>query len=152
MKKESKNIFFDTNVLIYETFEDFDVDKYESVCCDLQYFSDNNYNVYISSQILREFLVISTNNKFFEKPLTIDAALSKVDEYRKNFEVLYGSELSMTKLKHLISKYQICKQDIHDTNIVATMLAHQLKEIYTFNVKDFRFYEEIRLYKGRLKG
>ena len=27
------------------------------------------------------------------------------------------------------------------------MKANQLKEIFTFNIKDFRFYDEIKLYK-----
>jgi predicted nucleic acid-binding protein len=151
MKNESKNIFLDSNVLIYETFGDFDAEKHEDVCRELKYISDNNYNVYVSSQVLREFLAISTDNKFFERPLSIEEAFSKMDEYKKNFNILYDSELSMSKLKHLASKYQICKQDIHDTNIVATMVANQLEDIYTFNIKDFRFYKEINLYKSKGK-
>lgn len=147
MKKESKEVFIDTNVLIYETFRDFDGEKHEDVCRQLKYLSDNNYKVYISSQVVREFLVISTNGKFFENPLDIDEALSKIDEYKENFEILYDNELSMTNLKQLVSKYQVCKRDIYDANIVATMMAYQLKEIYTLNIKDFRFYEEIKLYR-----
>ena len=52
MKNESKNIFFDSNVLIDETFGDFDTEKHEDVCRELKYISDNNYKVYVSSQVL----------------------------------------------------------------------------------------------------
>jgi predicted nucleic acid-binding protein len=149
MTKESKRVFFDTNVLIYETFEDFDGEKHQDVCRELKYLSDNNFKVYISSQVMREFLVISTNDKIFEKPLDIEEALSKLDEYKENFEVLYDSQVSMSELKRLVLKYRISKGDIYDVNIVATMVVNQLEEIYTFNNKDFRFFEEIKLYKAK---
>ena len=73
--------------------------------------------------------------------------MSKIDEFRNTFEVLYDNELSMTKLKEIVSKYKVCKKDIYDANIAATMLANQLEELFTFNIKDFELFDEIRLFK-----
>jgi predicted nucleic acid-binding protein len=147
MMTESKKIFLDTNVLIYQTFEDFDREKHEIVCRVLEELSENNYKIYISSQILREFFSISTNNKFFEKPLEVEEALSKIEEFCNNFEVVYDSDLSITKLKQIVSKYRIRKKNVHDANIVAAMMANQIDEIFTLNTRDFSQYEEIGLYK-----
>ncbi len=147
MKTESKTIFLDTNVLIYQTFDDFDREKHIHVCHVLKYLWENNYKIYVSTQVLREFFSISTNDRIFEKPLEVEEALSKIDEFRNTFEVLYDNELSMTKLKEIVSKYKVCKKDIYDANIAATMVANQLEELFTFNIKDFKLFEEIRLFK-----
>jgi predicted nucleic acid-binding protein len=147
MMTESKKIFLDTNVLIYQTFEDFDREKHEIVCRVLEELSENNYKIYISSQILREYFSISTNSKFFGKPLEVEEALSKIEEFCNNFEVVYDSALSISKLKQIVSKYRIRKKNIHDANIVAAMMANQIDEIFTLNTRDFSRYEEIELYK-----
>ena len=147
MKIESKTVFLDTNVLIYQTFEDFDREKHLHVCHVLKYLSENNYKIYVSTQVLREFFSISTNERLFERPLEVEEALSKIDEFGNTFEVLYDNELSMTTLKEIVSKYKICKKDIYDANIAATIVANQLEELFTFNIKDFEFFDEIRLFK-----
>ena len=77
----------------------------------------------------------------------MEEALSKIDEFGNTFEVLYDNELSMTTLKEIVSKYKICKKDIYDANIAATIVANQLEELFTFNIKDFEFFDEIRLFK-----
>ena len=147
MKIESKTIFLDTNVLIYQTFEDFDREKHQHVRHVLKYLSENNYKIYVSTQVLREFFSISTNNRLFERPLEVEEALSKIDEFGNTFGILYDDELTMTKLKEIVSKYKVCKKDIYDANIAATMMANQLEELFTFNIKDFELYDEIRLFK-----
>lgn len=144
---ESEHVFLDTNILIYQTFEDFDPEKHQYVCRLLKYLSKNNFKIFISSQVLKEFIAISTNGKFFERPLDIQEAVSKVDEFRKNFKVLYDNESSIEKLKQVITRYRITKQDVHDANIAATMIAHNLKNLATFNTKDFDIFEEIDLFQ-----
>ena len=147
MKTESKAVFLDTNVLIYQTFEDLDQEKHLHVCHVLKYLSENNYKIYVSTQVLREFFSISTNDRLFERPLEVEEALSKIDEFGNTFGVLYDNELSMAKLKEIVSKYKVCKKDIYDANIAATMMANQLEGLFTFNIKDFELYDEIRLFK-----
>lgn len=88
-----------------------------------------------------------TVNRLFERPLEVEEALSKIDEFGNTFGVLYDDELSMTRLKEIVSKYKVCKKDIYDANIAATMMANQLEELFTFNIKDFELYDEIKLFK-----
>lgn len=56
MTTDYKKVFLDTNVLIYQTFEDFDKEKNEEACNMLKYLTENEYTIYISSQVLRNFL------------------------------------------------------------------------------------------------
>ncbi len=147
MTMDSKEVFVDTNALIYQTFEDFDEEKHESASRALEYLSDNNYTIYISSQVLREFFAIATNGKFFEKPLNIPEAVAKMKEFEDNFTVLYDTDSSLSKLRALVLEYSIKKKDIHDANIVSTMITNGIKEIFSFNRKDFVNYKEIKLFE-----
>lgn len=145
MQIESKFVFLDTNVLIYQTFEDFDEEKHKKTSNTLAYLKDRNYRFFISPQVLREYFAVATNERIFERPLELNEALSKIDEFRGLCDVLFENELSLDKLRELVSKYNISKKNVHDANIVATMLTNQVVELFTFNEKDFKFYSEIKL-------
>lgn len=92
MTKKFKKIFIDTNVLIYQTFEDFDRAKHIQTTNTIQYFLENNTELYISPQVIREFFSISTNGKFFEKPLNVEDAIYECKEClakNKNISLSY---------------------------------------------------------------
>ncbi len=61
-------IFLDTNVLVYHTFEDFDVEKHTIAASTLQQLHGSQCLLYISPQIIREFVAIATNGKIFQAP------------------------------------------------------------------------------------
>ncbi len=136
-----KHVFLDTNVLIYHTFENFDSAKHAQVKRAFLAFEKYDTELFISRQVLREFYAISTNSKFFDEPLTVSEACSKLEEFTEVLTIVPEAELDI--LLPLLKKYQVKKQKIHDTNLVATMLQAQLKNIYTFNVKDFKMFEGI---------
>jgi len=138
-------MFIDTNILIYHTFKKFDEDKHQAVVMLFAYLVENSYQIFISSQILREFYAIATNAKFFDEPLSEDEVILKINEFENSFIVLGDS--SMQELKILCKKYKIVKQKIHDTNIVATMIDNDIKLLATFNKKDFNGFDEIELFE-----
>jgi len=138
-------IFLDTNILIYHTFKRFDNDKHLATKKLFAYLVENSYQIFISTQVLREFYAISTNSKFFDKSLSVDEAILKIDEFQNNFIILEESHIE--KLKSLCKKYKIKKQKIHDSNIVATMIESEIEVIASFNKKDFIGFDEIRLFE-----
>jgi len=138
-----KQVFLDTNALIYHTFENFDSEKHAQVQHAFLAFEKCDFELFISRQVLREFYAISTNSKFFDEPLTIAEACSKLEEFSEVLTIVPDAELDI--LLPLLKKYQVKKQKIHDTNLVATMLQAQIENIYTFNVKDFRMFEGIKI-------
>lgn len=141
---ESKRIFIDTNILIYLTFSDFENKKHINVRNKIEEFIQDDYELYISPQILREFYAISTNNKLFKTPLSIEDSIMKVKEYLKFFNIIYELDSTIHRVLKLCKKYKIKKQNIHDVNIVATMLDNDIRYIFTYNKKDFTNINEIK--------
>lgn len=140
-----KSVFLDTNGLLYQTFEDLDEIKYNKAIEILDELSNDGCNLFISSQILREFFAISTNSKIFQRPLTNQEAVQKIQEFQDNFIILYDTNSSITILKKLIVQHKVERQKIHDTNIAATIIANNLDGLFTFNTKDFQIFKEIKL-------
>jgi predicted nucleic acid-binding protein len=140
-----KQVFLDTNVLIYHTFENFDSEKHAQVKQVFSFLEKFGSELFISRQVLREFYAISTNSKFFDEPLTIAEACNKLEEFSEVLTIVPDAELDI--LLPLLTKYQVKKQKIHDANLVATMLQAQIENIYTFNLKDFKVFDAIHLIK-----
>lgn len=138
-------IFLDTNVLIYHTFRKFDVAKHEAAKRMFEDLLERDFTFYVSSQILREFYATATNPKFFDQPLTVDEAILKLDEFEENFVIV--NDNCLDELKILAKKHAVVRQKIHDTNIVATMMHHDIKILATFNARDFQRFEAIDLYE-----
>lgn len=139
----SSKVFVDTNVLIYQSFDFFDEQKHRDVHRLLHNLLDNGNRLCISSQVLREFYSVATNSKFFENPLTAIEAIERIKEYRRNFLILEDANIS--ELIPLVERYPVTKRRIHDANLVATMLKADVRKLYTYNVKDFRDFQELEL-------
>jgi predicted nucleic acid-binding protein len=135
------HVFIDTNVLIYHTFSLFDDIKHRAVKARFAEFESSNTVLYISRQVLREFFAISTNPKFFDEPLTTAEACEMMLAFNQTFVVLEDAPLSL--LSDLLLKYNISRQKVHDTNLVATMIHAGIFQLYSFNIKDFKGFSEI---------
>ena len=94
----------------------------------------------ISRQVLREYLATVTRPQPWSMPLTRQEALDDVNRMVGAFEVLEdGPEVTQT-LIGLCREIPVGGRQIHDANIVATMLAHDERRLLTFNTADFRRY------------
>jgi predicted nucleic acid-binding protein len=145
MTPESERVFVDTNVLIYSTFEDFEPEKHVQCTKILDKLIRTGTTLFISSQILREFFAISTNQNIFKKPLTYKQAVDKMKEFVARFSMVHEKESTINVLIALIVKYAASRQQIHDMNIVATMVDNEINRLLTYNVKDFKQISEIKL-------
>lgn len=146
MTPESERVFVDTNVLIYSTFEDFEPEKHVQCTNILDKLIRSGTTLFISSQILREFFAISTNQNIFKKPLTYKQAVEKMKEFVARFTMVHEKESTINVLIALIVKYAASRQQIHDMNIVATMVDNDINHLFSYNVKDFKQISEIHLY------
>ncbi len=59
----------------------------------------------------------------------------------RNFEILEDGSVVTESLLVLCREVLVGGRQIHDANIVATMLAHGERRLLTFNVTDFRRFE-----------
>ncbi len=131
-------MFFDTNVLVCARFEA--APGHRLARGNLTEAGVSGEPLRISRQILREFLATVTRPQPWSPPVAMDVALRDVDVLEAQFEVLEDGPLVTGALKRLCREVPVGGKQIHDANIVATMLAYGERRLVTFNGADFRRY------------
>ena len=98
--------------------------------------------VRISRQVVREYLAVMTRPQTWDIPLTREEVLRDARRLLTAFDVLEDGPLVSEILMALCREVEVGGRQIHDANIVATMLAHGERRLLTFNTSDFRRYGE----------
>ena len=96
----------------------------------------------LSRQVMREYLSAVTRPQTWWAPLPMSEALKDISWLGSAFEVLEDGPRVTEMLAELCRDVPVAGKQIHDTNIVATMLAHGERRLLTFNATDFRRYGE----------
>lgn len=99
----------------------------------------------VTTQILREYLVVLTRGDAFAKSFSVDQVLTQVEALLPSLEILDEPIDVLNLLHELVSQYQIRGKSVHDANVVAVMLVHGIRRLVTYNSADFERYEEISL-------
>jgi predicted nucleic acid-binding protein len=100
----------------------------------------------ISTQVCREFLVVLTRAPVEGRVFTVDEALSVLAGVRASAVLLYDEATVSAERLALVRKHDVKGKQVHDANIVATMLANGIGRLATLNARDFkRFEDEIAL-------
>lgn len=92
----------------------------------------------ISRQVIREYLAVVTRPQIWAFPIAREDALDDVNRLIGTFEVLEDGPVVTERLIVLCREVSIGGRQIHDANIVATMLAYGEHRLLTFNTADFR--------------
>jgi predicted nucleic acid-binding protein len=133
----------DTNVLIYGTV--MGNPWYDQARQWLAAIESSGVRLCVTTQILREYLVVLTRGEVFEKSFTVDQVLTQVDALLPSFAVLDEPIDAANLMRELVHQYQIHGKSIHDANVVAVMLTHGVRRLVTYNSVDFERYEDISL-------
>lgn len=133
-----RRIFVDTNVLTRATIDAAPLHNEARALLDRLW--DEGAELYISHQVIREYVANATRPQTYSPALPVDAVLEQVEDFRKSFHILADSPAVLTKLLELVRKISIGGKQVHDTNIVATMLIHDIEELLTNNITDFERY------------
>ena len=127
--------FIDTNVLVYATAEGApSQDKARAALIALA----SNEKLSISRQVLREYLAVMTRPQTWGKPLGLTEAMSDAAAFANRFAVLEDGPEVWSHLTDLSRHYAFAGRQVHDANIVATMIAHGEHRLLTFNTGDFQ--------------
>ncbi len=132
------NVLFDTNLLLYAIDED---SKYFNSVQAL--INDNALNLYTTSKNISEFLSVIT--RIPNTSISVKEALVIVEEFQSTFKILYPTEKSYSIFIDLLKKYSPSGIKIHDYEIISIALSNKIKNIATYNQKDFSRIEEIEL-------
>ena len=99
--------------------------------------------MFISPQILREYVSVASRSTGTEKPVPWDMILKNYESFQKNFTLLGEDRDTVNELSQLLSKIPAAGKQVHDANIVATMLAHNIPCLLTNNTVDFARYSQL---------
>ena len=131
-------MFIDTNVLVYARILD-SPHHHAARTCLAQAFQ-NFEPLRISRQVVREYISIMTRPQTWAVLITRDTVLEDVNRLIIAFEILEDGPVVTDSLMTLCSEVEVGGKQIHDANIVATMLARGERRLLTFNTSDFRRY------------
>ena len=129
-------MFVDTNVLINARF--LEAPDHEAARAGLENALAASEPLRISRQILREYLAVVTRPQTWSVAIDRDDALDDVDRFAAAFEVLEDGPVVTDWLVSLCRRIDVGGKQIHDANIVATMLAFGESRLLTFNAADLR--------------
>jgi predicted nucleic acid-binding protein len=137
-------LFIDTNVLIYATVPSAPWHAEAVAALNSAHFAGRE--LWISRQVLREYLAVLTRPQTFTPALTVTALEQAVLAFQAQFHVAEDSVAVTTNLLALLHTVSVGGKQIHDANIVATMQAYGIPEILTHNTADYlRFAAQIQV-------
>jgi predicted nucleic acid-binding protein len=143
-KAFSQACFVDTNVLVFAASSGAPLHQRASE--ELRRRSDSGQELWVSRQVLREYLAALSRPQTFTKPKPARQLVSDIRYFLSHFQLAEEGSAVTEKLLDLIEKVEIGGKQIHDANIVATMLANGIPALLTHNVDDFaRFGDVIRV-------
>jgi predicted nucleic acid-binding protein len=113
--------FIDTNVLLYATAEGAPFQaKARAALVGLP----PNERLTISRQVLREYLAVMTRPQNSGKPLSLTEAMADATAFARRFDVLEDGPAVWHQFVESTRHCSFSGRQVHDANIVATMLAH----------------------------
>lgn len=132
---DAEALFIDTNVLVYANIVE--SPYHEQALAAITVAHQAGRTIWISRQVIREYLVTLTRPQVFEI-LPRATVLEQIGRFIDRFEVADDTTAVTEQLLQLLTDFKIGGKQVHDTNIVATMQAYGIPALLTHNVKDFK--------------
>lgn len=104
---------------------------------------EEGYRLCITPQIVVEFWNVATRPRSANGlGLDVMRAAREVFHLLDMFETLYGDDTAVVLAfwLALVIQYGVQGKQVHDARLVATMLAHGVQHLLTFNTQDFARY------------
>jgi predicted nucleic acid-binding protein len=128
-------VFVDTNILIYtqQTLSPF----HAPASTKLHDLAAAGHALWTSRQILREYLVAMSRPGALTAPVPMPDLVADVQVFISQFSIAEDGAAATAHLLSLLTAVPCGGKQVHDANIVATMLAHGIPKLLTHNVGDF---------------
>jgi len=132
-------VFVDTNVLIYASRPA--AAQHSSARAALARLRVDASPLWLSLQVLREYLAAATRPQPSGPALRMAAAIADVERFRTGFNVVEDSPETFDRLLQLLAGHPGGGKQVHDANLVATMLGHGIMRVLTYNEADLRRFD-----------
>jgi len=130
------NAFVDTNVLLRAILTQMD-DHAPSDTLVKRLWREG-VTLWISGQVIREFIVQATHPKTLKIPLSMADVIATVDAITPLFQVADETPAVRAELLRLLREFPTGGKQVHDANLVATMLVYGIDTLLTINVDDLK--------------
>lgn len=97
----------------------------------------------VTPQIYQEFTAVISDNRRTHHYLTIKEIQRTINVFRRLFDLVIPTEISLKYWLKIIDDYNITRQKVFDAFLVASAYEHSIATIYTENVNDFKIYPKI---------
>ena len=112
---------------------------YHEQCLSLvERLKDEDSELWISRQIVREYLVRATHINTFNVALTLPQVMTQIGTINSLFRIADETEAVSRQLVELLLTVPTSGKQIHDANIVATILVYGIDTLLTLNVEDMK--------------
>lgn len=134
-------MFVDTNVIVYARMPG--APLHDEATSLLDSANLDPRPAFICNQIIREYYATVTRQLQWSNPLTRREAIADIEMMREDFITLEDGPIVASHLIQICRTINVGGRQIHDANIVATMLAHGEFQLLTFNRSDFRRFADL---------
>jgi predicted nucleic acid-binding protein len=134
-------VFLDTNILVYASVVE--APFHEVALNAIEVFEQRGIELWISRQVLREYLATLTRPQTFTNPIPITTLIVAVQSFETRFRVAEDNAQITEELLSLLEQVAAGGRQIHDANIVATMQTYGVNQLLTNNVDDFNRFSHL---------
>ncbi len=138
---DANAIFLDTNILVYANVSESPLHEVALQAIQSRY--DAGIEVWMSRQVLREFLRTLTRPQAFINPRPVATVVERVRFFQTQFRVADDTSEVTERLLSLMQEITIGGKQVHDANIVATMLVYGIPRLLTHNTGDFARFSQL---------
>jgi predicted nucleic acid-binding protein len=137
-------VFVDTNVLIYANLARSPLHRVAQE--GLTALNEQSINLWISRQVLREYLAAMTRRGDLTGDIPIASLAEDVRHFARHLHMAEDGPRVTERHLALLEQVDVGGKQIHDANVVATMQAYGIGQLLTHNAADFsRFSQFIRI-------
>lgn len=129
------SLFLDTNILVYASAAS--APQRHAALRAIRHHAAAGATLWISRQVLREFLATMTRPQNFAAPLSGADAVTLARDFAGRFGVVEETAAVAERLLLLVEALAIGGAQVHDANIVATMQEYGIGRLLTNNSGDF---------------
>jgi predicted nucleic acid-binding protein len=128
-------VFVDTNVLVYTRAA---ASHFHAAAVSaLADLAAAGVELWTSRQVLREYLASMTRPGTVTPTPTVAALVADIQGFLSRFRIAEDGPAVTAQLLTMLSQVSCGGKQVHDANIVATMLAHAVPNLLTNNPGDF---------------
>jgi predicted nucleic acid-binding protein len=133
--KAADRVFVDTNVLVYSEIPS--APLHAVAVQRLALLRNAGDELWISRQVLREYAAARTRPQAFSKPVPAAVVAADLVAFQTTFRIAEDGPRVTMYFINLLTTVPMGGKQVHDANIVATMLEHNIPRLLTHNTADF---------------